>query len=176
MAFIDLPALSEVDESVRAQMEALKKRRGEVGDLARILSLRPDIYNMTTTMLKTLMVSKTELSRTVKERIAILVSKLNGCTMCVGEHERIARMLGMTEKQIEEVLAGIAHMDIPRKERALLEFCEKSAGKENYKMTQEDVDTLREAGYTDSQILEATAVVGYFCYINTISNTLGAGK
>jgi hypothetical protein len=57
-----------------------------------------------------------------------------------------------------------------------MEFCVKSAGKENYKITQKDIDALRDAGYSDSQILEATAIVAYFNYINTISNSLGAGK
>jgi uncharacterized peroxidase-related enzyme len=176
MAYIHLPDMNEVDESVRVQLEAVEKKKGEVGEIARILSLRPDIYNMTTMMLKTLLVSKTELNATAKESIAILVSKLNSCEMCVGEHQRVARMLGMTEKQVDEVLAGIEHMDIPANERALMEFCVKSAGKENYKITQKDIDALRDAGYSDSQILEATTIVAYFNYINTISNSLGAGK
>ena len=176
MPYIDLPDMSEVDEAVRVQLEAVEKKTGQVGEMGRILSLRPDIFNVTSMMFKKLMVSRTELSNTVKESIAILVSKLNSCEMCVGEHQRIARMLGMTEKQIDDVLAGIEHMDIPADERALMEFCLKSAGKDNYRMTQKDIDGLREAGYSDSQILEATAIVAYFNYINTISNSLGAGK
>jgi len=176
MAYIHLPPIDEVDESVRVQLEAVKKKAGEVGEIPRILSLRADIYNMTTMMLKTLLVSNTELSKPTKESIAILVSKLNGCLVCVGEHERIARMLGMTEKQVNDVLAGIENMDIPENEKALMEFCTKCAGKENYKMMQKDIDVLRNAGYSDSQILEATAVTAYFNYINTISNSLGAGK
>jgi len=176
MAYVALPAMADLDESVRAQLEAVKQRHGEVGEIARILSLRTDIYNMTTMMLKTLLINETELSKTIKESIAILVSKLNGCTMCVSEHQRIALMLGMTEKQVNDVLSGIEQMDIPDNERALMAFCVKSASKENYKITQNDIDILRNAGYSDSQILEATAVVGYFNYINTISNSLGAGK
>lgn len=176
MAYIDPPDMSEVDESVRVELEAVEKKTGEVREIAKILSRRPDIYKMTTMMVKTLLVRKTELSVTVKERIAIIVSDMNSCEMCVDEHKRIAKMLGMTENQIDDVLAGIEHMDLPANERALMEFCMKSAGKENYKMTQKDIDGLRDAGYSDSQILEATAIVGYFNYINTISNSLGVGK
>jgi uncharacterized peroxidase-related enzyme len=176
MAYLNLPPISEVHESVKVQLEAVEKKTGEVGEIPRILSLRPDIFNMSTVMFKTLLVSKTELSKTTKESIAILVSKLNGCDICVGEHERIARMLGMTEKQVNNVLTGIENMDIPEREKALMVFCTKSASKENYKITQKDIDVLRDAGYSDSQILEATAVTAYFNYINTISNSLGAGK
>ena len=176
MAYFDLPGLNEMEESVRSQLELVEKKTGEVGEIARILSIRPDIYHLTTRMYKTLLASKTELEGAIKESIAILVSKLNGCTICVGEHERIARMLGMPEEKIDQVLSGIEHMDLPEKEQALMNFCMKSAGKENYKITQRDVDELRGLGYTDSQILEAVAVTGYFNFINTVANSLGAGK
>ncbi len=43
-------------------------------------------------------------------------------------------------------------------------------------MTDEDFDRLRKAGYSDSQLLEAVALVSYFNYINTISNAMGVDK
>ncbi|RLB82231.1 MAG: carboxymuconolactone decarboxylase family protein, partial [Deltaproteobacteria bacterium] len=173
---IRVPEMNEIDQGIREQLEAVKQKTGEVGEIAKMLALRPDIYNATTAIFVTLMVRKTELDPHTKERIAILVSKENGCDMCVGEHERIARMLGMPQEQIDETLAGVDKMNIADKERVLLQFCIKSAGKENYKIVQGDIDKLRAAGYSDSQILEAVAIVGYFNYINTISNALGAGK
>ncbi len=176
MAYIKIPEFDEMDDSVRKQLEAAQKKMGQVSEIARILALRPDIYEVTTSLFRTLMINRTELDHTTKERIAILVSKANSCHMCVGEHQRIARMLGMSEQQVNQVLAGIEHMDIDENEKILLEFCLKCAGKENYKIIQKDIDTLRHAGYSDSQILEVVAIVGYFNYINTISNSLGAGK
>ncbi|MBW1681740.1 MAG: carboxymuconolactone decarboxylase family protein [Deltaproteobacteria bacterium] len=176
MAYIRIAPMEELDASVRKQLEAVRKTMGGVGEIAQVLSLRADIYNMTSGMVRTLLINQTELPYHIKESIAILVSKENSCTMCVGEHERMAKLLGMTEEQINQVLEGIDRMEIPDNERTLLQFCLKSGGKENYKVTQGDVDAVRNAGYTDSQILEAVAIVGYFNYINTISNALGAGK
>ncbi len=176
MAYIKALELPEMEESIRKQLEKAQKKMGQVGEIARILALRPDIYNVTTSLFRTLMISKTELDYEIKESIAILVSNANSCDMCVGEHQRIAKMLGMTEEQVDQVLSGIEHMKISDKEKVLYEFCLKCAGKENYKIVQQDVDRLREAGYSDSQILEAVAIVAYFNYINTISNSLGAGK
>ena len=43
-------------------------------------------------------------------------------------------------------------------------------------MMQEDVDAIKEAGYSEAQILEAVAITGYFNYINTLSNVFGLGK
>jgi len=44
------------------------------------------------------------------------------------------------------------------------------------KMMQENVDAIKEAGYSEAQILEAVAITGYFNYINTLSNVFGLGK
>jgi alkylhydroperoxidase family enzyme len=43
-------------------------------------------------------------------------------------------------------------------------------------MTREDIDRLKALGFTDSQIVEAVAITGYFNYINTLSNVFGLGK
>ena len=176
MAYIRIPRMEEIDKELQTQLKAAEKKMGEIGEIPRMLALRPDIYNATTTIFRTLMVNRTELDRHIKERIAILVSKENGCDICVGEHERIAKMLGMSEEQVNDTIEGLAKMKLPKKERVLLEFCIKSAGKENYKILQTDIDRLRDAGYSDTQILESVAIVGYFNYINTITNSLGAGK
>jgi alkylhydroperoxidase family enzyme len=67
----------------------------------------------------------------------------------------IAKMLGMTEDQISEVLNGIDNIQTAVNEKVLLKFCVRASQKDNYKMLQSDVDEVREAGYSDSEILEA---------------------
>jgi alkylhydroperoxidase family enzyme len=43
-------------------------------------------------------------------------------------------------------------------------------------MQQADIDAIKEAGYTEAQILEAVAITAYFNYINTLSNVFGLGQ
>ncbi|MBI4500080.1 MAG: peroxidase [Gemmatimonadetes bacterium] len=40
-------------------------------------------------------------------------------------------------------------------------------------MTQRDISTLRNAGFSDEAILDAVQVVGYFNYINRVADALG---
>jgi uncharacterized peroxidase-related enzyme len=175
MAYIELPDVETVDEPIKKQFEKVKAFTGEIGELVRILAIRPDILDMTNQMVKTLLFSQSELDINTKEYIAILVSLENGCTMCVGEHERIAKLLGIPEEHINKIKEGFESADLQETERALLRFCIKTA-KESYKVTDEDFDRLRKAGYSDSQLLEAVALVSYFNYINTISNAMGVDK
>ena len=175
MAYIALPEIDGVDESIKKHFEAIKQVTGEVGETVRILALRPDILDATNTIVRTLLLAQTELDYETKETIAILVSLENGCSMCVGEHERIAGVLGIPEEKIKKVKQGLESLDSPEEKKSLLRFCVKSA-KESHKATKADIDALKEVGYSDSQLLEAVAIVGYFNYINTIVNSMGSGK
>ena len=175
MAFIDLPDVEQVDKEVKKQFDKIKAVTGKISDLARILGVRPDIMDMTNHMVKTLLLSNTELDIKIKEYIAMLVSLENGCSVCVGEHERISKMLGIPEEEINQLKDGLENAELDDAVKKLLQFCIKSA-KESYKVTQKDFDILREAGYSDSQLLETVTIVSYFNYINTMSNALGADK
>ncbi len=175
MAYIELPEIDSVDESIRKHFEAVKQFTGEVGETVRILAIRPDILDATNVIVRTLLLSETKLDYETKEMIAILVSLENSCSMCVGEHERIAAVLGIAEEKIDKVKQGIESLDCPKEEKSLLRLCVKSA-KESQKVTKEDIDGLKAVGYSDSQLLEAVAIVGYFNYINTIVNAMGSGK
>ena len=176
MAYVSLPTLDQMAPPVREQLEAARAKTGDPGEIAYLVAIRPDIFNMTMVMVRTLLLTQTQLPFHVKESIALLVSVQNRCDMCIGEHVRIARLLGMSEEQVEAAIAGLDAMDVPDNERALLSFCVKAASKESYRIAPSDIAALKIAGYSDGEILEAVAVVGYFNYINTISNALGAGK
>ena len=44
---------------------------------------------------------------------------------------------------------------------------------EPWAMRESDVQTLREAGFTDGDILDIAQVVGYFAFVNRIADGLG---
>jgi uncharacterized peroxidase-related enzyme len=176
MAYITTPTPEQLAPPVREALQAAKGKTGEPGEIAYIVALRPDIFAMTMNMVKTLLISQTRLPYRIKESIALLISLQNSCDMCVDEHKRIAQVLGMSAEEVERVLGGLDAMDLTDQERVLLAFCLKAGSKESYRITPTEVDAVRRAGYGDEDILEAVAVVGYFNYINTISNALGAGK
>ncbi len=96
--------------------------------------------------------------------------------MCVDVHKNIAKMLGMSDEQVEEVLGGVDNINCSDSEKRLLNFSIRASAKDSYKMQQEDIDAIKEVGYSEAQILEAVAITGYFNYINTLSNVFGLGK
>ncbi len=176
MAYIDLPEFEEMDPEIQACARPIMEKTGELGEIFKLLAVRKDIYFATDRMVQSYLLEETELPYRIKEAIALLVSKENGCTMCVDVHKKIARMLGMSEREVEQTLQGIEAMDIDEREKALLRFCIRASKKENYKMTKDEIEALKELGYSDTQIVEAVAITGYFNYINTLSNVFGLGQ
>lgn len=176
MTYISLPEYEEMSPSIQEKARPILEKTGKLGDIFRLMAVREDIYFATDGMIQTLLLAETELPYSTKERIALLISLENSCKMCVDVHKGIAKMLGMSDQQIAEALEGIDAIQCEPGEKVLLRFCVRASAKDNYKVQQSEIDAVREAGYSESQIVEAVAITGYFNYINTLSNVFGLGQ
>lgn len=176
MAHIKLPEFEEMSPEIQERAKPILENIGQLGDIFKLLAVDEKIYFATDGMVQKYLLDETTLSYDIKESIALLISIENGCKMCVDVHKGIAKMLGMSEERIEEVLQGVESITTNTKEKALLNFCIKASKKDNYKILKEEIDALKEMGYSDVQILEAVSITGYFNYINTLSNVFGLGE
>ena len=176
MAHIKLPEFEDMSSAIQEKAKPILEKTGNLGEIFKLLAIDEKVYMATDGMVQRFLLNETELSYEIKEAIALLISEENGCKMCVGLHKNIARMLGLSEEKIEEILAGVESMTNDDKEKALLNFCIKASKKDNYKILKEEIDALKEMGWSDIQIIEAVAVTGYFNYINTLSNVFGLGE
>jgi uncharacterized peroxidase-related enzyme len=175
MAHIQLPDFEDMAPSIQEKARPILEKTGNLGEIFKLLAIDEKIYFATDGMIQKYLLDETSLSYNIKEAIALLISKENGCKMCIDVHKSIAKMLGLTDKRIEEILQGVEAIHTDDKEKALLYFCIKASGKDNYKILKEEIDALKEMGWSDVQIIEAVAITGYFNYINTLSNVFGLG-
>ena len=176
MAYIDLPEFEEMSPAVQEKARPIMEKTGKLGEIFKLLAVDDKIYFATDAMVQGYLLDKTHLSYDIKEAIALLISKENSCKMCVDVHKSIAKMLGLSDERIEEILQGVEAIDTDEREKALLNFCIRASQKDNYKMQKEDIDALKEIGWSDEEIIEAVAITGYFNYINTLSNVFGLGQ
>lgn len=170
MAHIALPEFDDMTPEIQKLVKPILNKKKTLDETTRLLALQEDVFFATNNMAKSYLFSRTELPFSTKERIAILVSMENSCKVCVDTHKSLSKRLGMSEEQIKQVLSGIDQIECEEGERILLKFCVRASQKDCYKILKSDIDMVRNAGYSDTQILEAVAITGYFNYINTISN------
>ena len=176
MAHIKLPEFEQMSPAIQDKARPILEKTGQLGDIFKLLAVDEKVYFATDGMIQKYLLDETTLSYDIKESIALLISLENGCKMCVDVHKSIAKMLGLSEARIEQVLDSVEAIDTDDKEKALLNFCIKASQKDNYKILKEEIDSLKTMGWSDVQIIEAVSITGYFNYINTLSNVFGLGQ
>jgi AhpD family alkylhydroperoxidase len=96
-----------------------------------------------------------KLERSLSERVSIAVQAQVGCDYCLAAHSDAARAVGVSESEISE--AHDARSPDPRVE-ALLEFAV-TVLREPAMIDDDDLDRLRQYGYSDRQIADTVALV-----------------
>ncbi len=176
MAHIALSEFEAMSPAIQEKARPILEKTGQLGEIFKLLALDENIYFATDGMVQRFLLDQTHLSYEIKESIALLISMENGCKMCVDVHKGIAKMLGLSEQRIAEVLQSVDAISTNDAEKALLNFCIKASKKDNYKILKEEIDALKALGFSDVQIVEAVAITGYFNYINTLSNVFALGQ
>jgi len=87
--------------------------------------------------------------------IRLLVSDQEKCEYCVGMNTNILFQYGIFPEMISEIIKDPTKLPLEENEKALLFFILKVVKNSNA-IVQEDVDKLRNLGWTDAEILEAT--------------------
>ena len=146
----------------------------DVPAVFRVMSQSPDLLAAQWRLFQTLMLAETQLPRATKEMIAVVVSKANACRYCVTAHTIFLKALGYSDKQIEQNTARAEAANLDSATRAVLDFAEKvtlAAGD----IRDDEVRALTAAGFSEAQVLEATAIVAFFNGINRLVDALGVG-
>ena len=73
---------------------------------------------------------------------------------------------------VEAIVVDYRNSPISRADLALLNFAEKLT-REPSSCRERDIHLLRESGWSDPAILDATLVISYFAFVNRIADGLG---
>jgi uncharacterized peroxidase-related enzyme len=160
-------ALAEAYEAVKATMGAPTPPL-----VFQISSIRPDLASLLASLAGALFDGGL-LPRKSKEAIATYVSALNNCPYCVGAHTLLMQLNGASPEHVEAARAGdISAFTDDEQVARFLPLAEKIT-RHAYKVTDDDIESLRTAGWSDEQILEAVWVASFFNMVNRLADTLG---
>ncbi|PIQ83430.1 MAG: hypothetical protein COV75_07540 [Candidatus Omnitrophica bacterium CG11_big_fil_rev_8_21_14_0_20_63_9] len=172
MAWIKMVEESEATGHIKATYEAMQRQMGFVPNVTKAFSLWPEVFDLQNRLYETVMLAKTELPNPIKEMIALVTSKANSCNYCVTHHGEFLVRYGIGRNVVRRLESDFHKAQVDEKTRQLLDYVSKVTHNA-YKVTDEEVAALREVGWTDRQILEATVVAAQFNFINRIVDALG---
>ncbi|MBI4595640.1 MAG: peroxidase-related enzyme [Candidatus Tectomicrobia bacterium] len=107
----------------------------------------------------------------VKQTIAVLVSKDNGCNYCVAAHTGALKAIGVSDEELRVIEENLEKADFSAKEKALIGFARR-ANSSPLKITDAEFESLRRTGTSDAEIVEALGVMELFTAFNKFLDAL----
>ncbi len=172
MAFVKTIQTTEAQTPLKEIYKEIEKTFGFIPNAFKSASGDYEITKWFWQGFKTIMLRESSIPQSLKEVIALVVSKNNSCSYCVGAHTMALKAVGFDSKKIEELNQDYQSSSLSEKEKAVLDFSLKVTN-ESYKITEKDHENLKKHGMTEQQILEVISVASLHNFINRFVDALG---
>jgi uncharacterized peroxidase-related enzyme len=170
MSRIHVPATVEAaPAATRPLLEAVRKMLGVVPNLFRLVANSPaalEGYLGLSTAL-----SKGDLPAPTRERIALAVAQVNGCSYCLSAHTYLAANVAKLDEA--EIISNRHGGSKDARAAAAVRFAVSVAQQRGH-VADDDMRAVRAAGYSDAQIIEIVQHVAlntWTNYINEVAKT-----
>ncbi|MGB0514342.1 MAG: carboxymuconolactone decarboxylase family protein [Wenzhouxiangellaceae bacterium] len=167
-------------EQAQGHLERIYKRAsggGQVDQILRAHSLRPHTLEGHMALYRSVLHHpRNHLDSAFAEAVGVLVSRINGCAYCIAHHSAgMKRALADDQRAgawLQALESGPRDEVFDTRQRAALAWAEQLC-RIPAECSEREIRTLRNAGWSDGEILEINQIVGYFCYANR--TVLGLG-
>ena len=163
MSRLAIPARDDAPEASKPILDAVHKQLGVVPNMFRLIAQSPAALQGFTAnngaLTKTLDVK-------TRERIALAVAQVNGCDYCLSAHSYLG--LKLAKISPEEIALNRRGESGDAKADAAVRFAAKVV-RERGHVTEADINAVRDAGYSDGQIVEILAVTAENIFTNLLN-------
>ena len=147
--------------------QGIQKKLGFVPNMMRTMGNSPSLLESYLNFSDTL--GKGSIGSKLGEQIALVIAEQNGCEYCLSAHSAIGKMVGLTDPIINATRNGDP---INSKTDAALAFS-KAVAKKRGRVSDADMDAIKEAGFTEGEIVEIVGHVALNILTNYINNAAG---
>ena len=172
MSWIEEIEPEESEGQLAEFYSGLIKSRGKVSNIMKVQSL--DVKAMETHMelYLSLMFTRSGLSREEMEMLATVVSVKNGCKYCLNHHGEALNNYWKDDARLAAFIEDYGSATLSDKQRAMLNYGAKLTEAPE-SMFEDDIESLKSVGFSDTQILRINMITSYFNFVNRIAVGLG---
>jgi uncharacterized peroxidase-related enzyme len=167
MFLTDPPPSPQAD----AVYDAARESDGYVGNFTRLWCWRPDLFRSFVDLRLALMGATTLSDREVAIVVTATVSAMGDSYCSLAWGSKLAKLAG--DETAAGVIAGRLPADLSARETALAEWC-RTVVRDPMATTPEQVASLRDAGFDDREVFDATLLLGLRLAFSTVNDALGA--
>jgi uncharacterized peroxidase-related enzyme len=167
-----IPQLEQLPDDVRARIEAVHAKAGFIPNVFLVLAHRPEEFRAFFAYHDALMEKTGGLSKAEREMIVVATSAANDCEYCVIAHGALVRVYAKRPRLADQLAVNYRTADISDRERAILDFAVHVA-LDSGSVEAEDIELLREAGFSDDEIWDIGAISAFFAMSNRLAAVTG---
>jgi uncharacterized peroxidase-related enzyme len=164
MSRITIPTRDSAPDASRPILDAFTKQLGFTPNLFAVMSLSPNALTGWAALQGAL--AKT-LDPKTRDGIALAVSQVNACHYCLSAHTHVAT--NFAKMDAEEIALNRQGRSGDAKRDPAVQFAKKLIELRG-KVSEADLNALRESGYTDANVVEIIALSAQFLLTNFINN------
>ncbi|MEM6667322.1 MAG: peroxidase-related enzyme [Pseudomonadota bacterium] len=165
---LDLPMADPLDEDIAAYFAKCVEKLGMVPNVLRAYAFDQDKLRAFMAMYNDLMLGPSGLSKLEREMIAVVVSCANRCFYCLAAHGQAVRHYSGDPKLGEILVMNYRAKVWPPREKAMLDFAW-ALTTEPHRIEEKDRSNLRLHNFSDRDIWDVAAVVGFFNMSNRVA-------
>lgn len=167
-----VPKLDTLPQDIQDRILAVQEKAGFVPNVFLALAHRPLEFRAFFDYHDALMEKESGLSKADREMIVVSTSGENNCQYCVVAHGAVLRIRAKHPLVADQVAVNYRKSDITPRQRAMLDFAVKVCN-ESGSVDDSDFQTLRDAGFSEEDIWDITAITAFFGMSNRLANVLG---
>jgi uncharacterized peroxidase-related enzyme len=167
MARISIPAKEDADESVRPILDKVETQLGFLPNLHKVMSNSPAVLKGWLGLMSSL---SSTLDVKTRDAIALAVSEVNACHYCLSAHSYVASTFASVPSG--EIALNRQARSTDAKREAAAKFAVAVLEARGH-VDDGVIEAVRQAGYTDGQMLEIIALAVQFSLTNIINNVAG---
>jgi len=172
MAWIKCVEEKEALGKLKEHYEHIKRTRGKIANILKVQSLNPDALKAHLDLYLALMFGKSGLTRIQREMIATVVSATNNCDYCTSHHGEALLRLTKNAELVRQMKHDFKKVNLALKDHAMLKYAVKLTTNPS-ELSLKDIEELRQAGFSDTDILNINLITSYFNFVNRIALGLG---
>ncbi len=164
-----VPELDDLPDDMQSMIAEAQEKSGFIPNVFLALAHRPDEFRAFFDHHNALMNSDVGLSKAEREMIVVATSAQNGCLYCVIAHGAILRIRSKNEILADQLAINPWKADLSDRERYIVDFA-LAVALDSAAITDEDLDDLRAAGFSDDEIWDIGAIAAFFAMSNRLAN------
>jgi uncharacterized peroxidase-related enzyme len=165
---LPVPEIADLPEDTQKYFQICQEKLGMIPNVLTAYSQNLKQLEGFTRLYNELMLGDSEIAKLEREMVAVVVSSENKCFYCLVAHGAAVRVMSGDPTLGEHLVMNYRSANLDKRQRAMMDFASLLT-REPAKVTESDIQALRDAGLSDRGIWDLSNLIGFYNMSNRVA-------